>query len=369
MHVSFDPHDELGVPGHASQREIRDAYRRLAAQWHPDRNTSPSAAERMARINRAYRHLCDTGHAPRDVAEPEAEPAPGPQPQAAPEVPRANRSWWNRDWSKARWEADGSISPKTLKHEAVIRLEDAAFGCRHRVKGVIADLCTTCHGVGRLVSRRSDCRMCRGEGRLKMTGPAGGWQPCAGCHGDGSERKPCDDCDGGGHVRTPRGYYFDVHVPAGVRDGQTVVLRGQGQRGPDEAGNIDLAIRVKPHPLFSFDAQRRLCCEVPVDIFSMLGGGSVEIPNLDGSMTSIDLSRGATQVIEGQGYPKRDGRRGPLVVTTRGVTPEGFSSAQTKLLRQLADDLRRSGHAHSPELAAWQRQVEACRRHTDPPAA
>jgi len=51
------------------------------------------------------------------------------------------------------------------------------------------------------------------------------------------------------------------------------------------------------------------------------------------------------------------------------VTPEGFSSAQTKLLRQLADDLRRSGHAHSPELAAWQRQVEACRRHTDPSAA
>jgi len=159
MHVSFDPHDELGVPGHASQREIRDAYRRLAAQWHPDRNTSPSAAERMARINRAYRHLCDTGHAPRGAAEPEPESPPGPQPQAAPEAPRANRSWWNRDWSRARWEPDGSALPKTLKHEALIRLEDAAFGCRHRVKGTIADLCTTCQGVGRLVSRRSDCRI------------------------------------------------------------------------------------------------------------------------------------------------------------------------------------------------------------------
>ena len=350
-----DPHGELGVSPQASLADIRAAYRRLAARWHPDRNAHAHAAGRMQRINQAYRQLCDD-----DAAVPDAAPAAAPDAAADEPPPRTATAWWEADGSGARWAPDGAAAPTTVRCSAGIGLEQAAFGCVHVLKGSVADLCTACAGTGRLVSRRSACRSCRGEGRLRASKEAR-WTACTACAGDGAERKRCDACAGSGVERVLRAWHYEVRLPAGLRDGSVVMLRGQGQRGGAAAGDIALRVQVEPHPLFAFDDAQRLVCRLPVDVFRAAGHGTVEVPTLDGAPLTLDLARGPVQVIEGHGFPRRDGSRGPLVVEVRTVVPQAYSAAQRVLLRRLADDLRQGGYVSCDEMAAWQAKVDAWR--------
>ncbi|HSI61156.1 MAG TPA: DnaJ C-terminal domain-containing protein, partial [Ideonella sp.] len=299
------------------------------------------------------------------AAPPPAAP-PSPEPEAAEAPRRAPRPWWERDWGSTRWQPDGEAQPSaTIRHTARLRLEQAAFGCTHELIGSVADWCVTCTGIGRLVSPRSNCRNCSGEGRVKSTAKAG-WRSCAACRGDGADRKACDDCQGSGR-QPARGYHFEVRVPPGMRAGQTMLLRGQGQRGAEGGGDIELGIEIQPHPVFSFDAQQRLSCRVPVDFYSSLVDSSLEVPALEGGTLTLDIAAGPLQVLEGRGYPQRDGSRGPLVVQTETVMPREHSAAQRKLLRQLAEERRSSGYAHSPELAAWQERLQAWRAGSETP--
>lgn len=342
-----DPHAELGVPRGASEHEVKTAWRRLAARWHPDRNPHPRAAERMKRINEAYRQL--VAGADADVPAASAEP---PEPPARP-----RRAWWERDWGGARWQADGAATPANVVLDVTLDLEQAAFGCTHAVKGSVADLCAACEGVGRLVSRHSDCDVCDGEGRVRGANGER-WTTCPACSGDGDLRRRCDACDGSGRQTAPRRYHFDVRVPPGVRDGQSVMLRGQGQRGANDArGDLELRVALAPHALFSFDAEQRLMVRLPVDAYAVAGGGGAQVPLLGGGTATIDLARGARQVLDGLGYPNRDGSRGALVVETHAVVPAVRSERQRQLLRELADDLRAGGYAGCDELAEWQEKL------------
>ena len=340
-----DPHGELGVPRHASEHEIKRAWRRLAAHWHPDRNPHPRAAERMKRINGAYRQL--VGAAAATAAPPAAAPAGDEEPP-----PRSPRPWWERSWGSARWEADGAAEPAPIVIEVELDLEQAAFGCVHAVRGEAVDLCAACAGVGRLLSRQTDCAACGGEGRVRPHAGAR-WKACAACTGDGAARKPCDTCASSGSAAARR-FRFDVRIPPGMRDGQTLMLRGQGGRGAGGArGDIELRLRLRAHALFSFDAAGRLVCRMPVDAYAAAGGATVAVPLPGGATMPLDLSRGAVQVLDGAGYPNRDGSRGPLVVETHLVTPRVRTERQRELLRRLADDLRSGGYAGCEELAAW----------------
>ena len=277
----------------------------------------------------------------------------------APEPPaRPRRPWWEREWGGLRtWEPDGAAAPATIGVELRLALEEAAFCCRRAVKGSVADLCIRCAGTGRLVARRSDCTVCDGEGRVRSA--AGGrWTTCSACQGDGDARQPCDACNGGGVSPAERRWHYDVDLPGGLREGNTVLLRGQGQRGPNESrGDIELRIRLEPHPLFTFDAEERLAVRMPVDSYAIAGEGRADVPLLGGGSAPVELARGTAQVLEGFGYPNRDGSRGPLVVQMYGVTPRLHTERQRGLLRELADELRASGYAGCEELAAWNERV------------
>ena len=343
-----DPHAELGVPSHATEPEIRAAYRRLAARWHPDRNPHPQAAERMKRINRALHQILD-----REDDAPAA--APDDDTDIAEPGPRRKKGWWERDWGRPRWMPDGVEPALPIRHAARLSLEEAAFGCTHRLEGHLADLCSACAGVGRQVSLGSTCDPCGGEGRLKTEGR---WRKCPGCRGDGVERRACPSCQGSG-LGPRRSYHYDVRIPPGLREGQTVLLRGQGQRGAETSGDIELRIQLEPHALFTFDAEGRLGCTVPVDCYAAALSGSVQVPTLDGSTTSVSFARGRVQTLAGRGFPNRDGTRGPMVVTVQIVTPERHSAEQRALLQRLAEDLRRTGYGLSDELATWHATVQA----------
>lgn len=396
-----DPHVELGVAPGATEREIKEAYRRLAARWHPDRNSHPRAAEHMARINQAYQQILrEAPGSPRparaggraaaeDAPKPPSAPPsapPAPPPSAPPRASAAEearaaarkpRPWWERDWSGARWEADGPpLAPRTLRHTAQLTLEQAAFGCTHEIEGEVADACPCCHGSGRLRATRTDCRRCHGQGRVRADtagrprgtsrgaaseSPGASLQDCPDCGGDGAERKPCEACGGSGLDATPRRYHFEVRMPAGLREGQSVKLRGQGQRCGSQAGDIELSVALLPHAFFHFDDQQRLACRVPVDWYAQLGEGTATVPALDGGSFELDLAGCGPgcppQPVAGRGYPQRDGQRGPLVVHLETVLPEAHTATQRQLLRQLAEDRRADGYRHSPALAQWQARL------------
>lgn len=355
----MDPYEELGLTADATLAQCKKAYRRLAARWHPDRNADPLAVRRMQRINEAYRQLCEQADAVADEVGTEApvEPDP-PEPQDAspPPHPKPKRKWWERDWGKPRWEPDGEVVPRHLAHEAEITLEAAAFGCVHRVQGLITDLCPDCQGVGRWVSPRTVCHVCEGDGRVPGT-RASSWVVCGHCQGDGCERQPCESCGGSGELASARAYHYEVRIPAGLRDGQTVVLRGQGQRCGARHADLVLTLRLRAHPLFSWRADQTLSCTVPVDLFTVLAHGVVQVPTLEGHLIKLALADGAEQTLADMGFPNQDGSRGPLHVVLQTLTPTVYSPAQQALLAQLADSIQAQPLPACPTLAAWQAQL------------
>lgn len=355
-----DPYDELGLKADATLAQVKKAYRRLAAQWHPDRNADPLAVRRMQRINEAYRQLCERAEAMAGDAGADEPVAPEPPPPPPPN-PKAKRKWWERDWGKPRWEPDGEAAPRSLAHEAEITLEAAAMGCVHRVQGLITDLCPDCEGVGRWVSPRTLCHACDGEGRVPGSRVAS-WVTCAHCLGDGRERQACESCGGSGELATARAYHYEVRIPAGVRDGQTVVLRGQGQRCGARQADLVLTMHLRPHPLFTWRADQTLSCTVPVDLFTVLAHGVVQVPTLEGHLIRLALADGVEQTLPGMGFPNRDGSRGPLHVVLQTLTPTTYSAAQQALLVQLAASIQADPLPACPELAAWQAQLRAYAR-------
>lgn len=355
-----DPYDELGLKADATLAQVKKAYRRLAAQWHPDRNADPLAVRRMQRINEAYRQLCERAEAMAGDAGADEPVAPEPPPTPPPN-PKAKRKWWERDWGKPRWEPDGEAAPRSLAHEAEITLEAAAMGCVHRVQGLITDLCPDCEGVGRWVSPRTLCHACDGEGRVPGSRVAS-WVTCAHCLGDGRERQACESCGGSGELATARAYHYEVRIPAGVRDGQTVVLRGQGQRCGARQADLVLTMHLRPHPLFTWRADQTLSCTVPVDLFTVLAHGVVQVPTLEGHLIRLALADGAEQTLPGMGFPNKDGSRGPLHVVLQTLTPTTYSAAQQALLVQLAASIQADPLPACPELAAWQAQLRAYAR-------
>ena len=357
-----DPHQELGVGVDASLQDIKKAYRRLAAKWHPDRNTDPQAVWRMQRINQAYQRLCEWlegGEAPMDERPhepPQANEAPQPEPSAEPPK-RAKRAWWERNWGFAKWEPDGQVAPQVIEAQAHIELESAAYGCVHQLKGFITDLCADCAGVGRWISPRSSCSVCSGEGRVPGA-RSGQWTGCTHCGGDGVDRKPCETCHGSGHAAKAREYHFEVKIPAGLPDGQLIVLRRQGQRCGDQVSDIELTVRIQLHPIFQWNEQGELGCTIPVDLYTVLSEGVVEVPTLDGHLAKVSMADGLQQVLQGLGFPLRDGAMGPLHVSFQTITPQRPNAAQKALLQQLADAVRADA-ASCPEVAAWRRQLKA----------
>lgn len=359
--AGVEPHEELGLQADATLAQVKKAYRRLAARWHPDRNADPQAVRRMQRINEAYRQLCERVEARADDADADApvEPDPPEREQASPPPdPKAKRKWWERDWGKPRWEPDGEAAPRPLTHEVEITLEAAASGCTHRVQGLITDLCPDCEGMGRWVSPRTLCHACDGEGRMPG-GRSGSWITCAHCGGDGRERQACESCGGSGELAAARAYHYEVRIPAGMRDGQTVVLRGQGQRCGTRQADLVLTMRLRAHPLFTWRADQTLSCTVPVDLFTVLAHGVVQVPTLEGHLIKLALADGAEQTLPGMGFPNKDGSRGPLHVVLQALTPTTYSAAQQALLAQLAASIQADPLPACPELAAWQAQLRA----------
>lgn len=366
MHID-DPWAELGVDYNADAATIKAAWRRLVAQWHPDRNSHADASVKMQRLNRAYEILTTdnaAGKAERRQSSAENSPfgyrAPGGSNDHDDEDRDHDDGFAGGTWRRA----PGAKHPKPIARKATVTIEEAVSGCQREFKGSTLDLCPRCAGARRLFNEVRDCHECGGYGRLYSHSYFGSSRDrtCKACDGSGLAHVDCPDCSGSGSTRTSRAWTVTINIPPGVRPGDLLTAAGLGQHGADgEVAPMEIAVAVKEHPIFSFDSLGRLSATVPVDIFNFMAKGTIEVPALGGGTVHFDLSKGASQTLPGEGAVDRAGHRGPLVLQAVPVPPRELSVRERLYLQALASDQDRDGFSRCAQVAQWRQNVAAFR--------
>ena len=331
---------ELGLRPGATEAEVKAAWRRLVSLWHPDRNASRNAVEKMQRINEAFEVLSRAGF---------LREAPAARPtRAAAEAAPAD---------------DPGPPPRTIHRKLVLSLAEAALGCTRELRGRVGgERCTACSGAGwRVIGGR--CPACAGSGSVRrptLVPWFAAFVECEACHGGGIARQACADCAGSG--RSPsRPYRVTLRIPPGVRDGDRLQAQVPGTPAGRPPLVVELRIGVAPHELLHLLDDGQLHCEVPVDGFAWIAQHTVEVPTLEGTQR-LRLKRGQLSYrLPGEGFPQqRRGPRADLRVTIVPVFPEALGADREALLEQLvASGLSTDGRPRDAKLRAWQRRLHA----------
>ena len=326
---------ELGLAPGASAPEVKAAWRRLASQWHPDRNRSVGAAGRMQRINLALESLRQAGlpAEPDDVAP--VEPAP----------PR-----------------------RTIRRKVRLSLEEAALGCIRVLRGKERETCADCRGSGQQRPAPA-CPACAGAGQRKQAGWYGLFSSladCADCQASGVRQQACAACAGSGQ-RDSAGYRVSVRLPPGVRNGDALHVDARRMRPGHSPGDLLIRVELQTHPIFQLDDDGSLRCEVPVNGFAWVAGRPVRVPTLAGQQALVLQPGQRDYRLLGEGFPaSRGGPHADLWLRIAPIFPETLNVDQQCLLDQLIVATAADGPGADPRLKAWQQTLKAwergCRR-------
>ena len=348
-----DHYEVLGVPRHATPEEIKAAFRRLAAQHHPDKHAGdPSAGARFKEINAAYQVLSDPqrravydrfGHRAEEPGSPFS--AGGPFAGGVVDFSEIAIDGILGDLLGVFGVGKGDRGD--LKRELSISFEEAAFGCTKTMRYDRIVSCGDCAGSGAAQGSRPDtCGACNGRGRVRFQQgilPIAVERVCQRCKGRGAVvTTPCSSCRGGGLVTKEN--EIEVTIPPGVEHGATRVVSGAGNRprGDRPAGDLELEIRVAPHPFFRRAADD-VVCTVPLTFTQAALGAEVEVPTLDGKgklRVPAGTQPGTTLRIKGRGMPRRAGvGRGDQRVEVTVEVPTSLTGRQRELLEELAREL------------------------------
>ncbi len=349
-----DLYEVLGVSRDASADEIKRSYRKLAMEYHPDRNASEDAAERFKEINRAYEALSDPekrsaydrfGHAGVDGAG-------GPSGfegfstfEGFGDIFDAFFSGAGGRGGRRRGPARGS----DLRTRITLTFEEAAFGAEKEIEYARLERCEACDGSGALPGSQPEvCPECNGAGEIRRAqqsvfGQFVNVSACGRCRGEGRViTNPCANCRGRGAERRER--QISVRIPAGVDDGQQIRLTGEGEVGErgGQPGNLYVLLDVEPHELFE-RVDDHILYDLPLNVAQAALGVSLEIPTLDGAVefeAPAGTQSGDEFVVRGEGVPRLNGgRRGDMIVRVTVVVPEALTEDQRILLQQLAETL------------------------------
>jgi molecular chaperone DnaJ len=339
-----DPYQTLGVDRKASDEEIKKAYRKLARQYHPDRNAGDKAAEeRFKEVQEAYSILSD-------AEKRKAYDSGGGIFGAGGFDPGSFRTGFGglgdifSDLFGSGGGATRSPRPergRDLETEVHVSFDQAMEGAQVPVSVPLSAPCTTCHGTGaKPGTTPTVCSRCHGRGlEAESQGLFSISQPCRQCGGTGTEIKdPCPTCQGTGRTRQVKRYR--VNIPAGVRDGSRVRLAGKGEAGPrgGAAGDLYVVTRVGESPVFTRKGDH-LEVEVPITIPEAIRGATIEVPTLSATKrirVPPGTQHGTVQRLRGEGPPKLNGRgRGDIHYRLAIDVPRSLSREQ----REAVDDL------------------------------
>ena len=349
-----DYYELLGVSREASTEEIKRAYRRLALELHPDRNPDdPSAAERFKAVTEAYQVLCDPEKRRRYDAFGRAGLEGGFPPGGVEDVFRHVEDIFSDFFGGFGTRHAGPRPSRgaDLEVEVTISLAEAARGVRREVTFQHAAPCDACGGTGAEGGRLQSCGTCGGRGQVARGGAMGGFfvvtSTCPHCRGAGRvPAAPCDRCEGRGRVRVER--TVTVHVPAGIADGQTLRLAGQGAPGErgGPPGHLYVHVAVEPDERFERQGDD-LVHALTLDITQATLGTRRQVPSLlEEAPLEVEVPAGTQPgeeiVVPGEGMPRLDGTgRGDLRVRVQVEIPRKLSRTARKLMEKLARELAR----------------------------
>jgi molecular chaperone DnaJ len=344
-----DFYDILGVAKSADADELKRAYRKLAMQYHPDRNSGDKSAEQKFKdISEAYDVLKDDqkraaydrfGHA----AFENGSRGPGDGGFAG------GFSGGFADifeemfgaMGTGRRSQSGPARGSDLRYNIEVSLEDAFRGKQTTIRVATFVHCDTCKGSGAEPgSRPVSCRTCQGHGRVRrQQGFFTIEQTCPTCQGSGQTiEKPCKGCGGQGRVRREK--TLSANIPAGVEDGTRIRLAGEGEVGVHGAapGDLYIFVSLAPHAIFQRDGAN-IFCRVPIPFTTVALGGTIEVPTVEGSRTRITVPPGTQSGhqfrLRGKGMTVlRSAARGDMYIQAIVETPVNLTKRQQELLRE-----------------------------------
>jgi molecular chaperone DnaJ len=339
-----DYYEVLGVARGADAEEIKRSYRKLAMQYHPDRNVGDGEAEiRFKEAAEAYEVLSDSDKRERYDRYGHA----GLQGLNVPHFSDAQSVFdLFGDLFGDVFGQRGRQGPRRgrdQKQEIVLELVEAARGVTKTITVSREENCGDCSGSGaKRGSRPAQCRRCNGHGVVVQSqGFFRVQQTCRACGGSGSViTDPCPDCSGRGRVMARR--TLEVQVPPGVDNGTAIRLTGEGEAGDPGGprGDLYCVVSVREHAFFQRDGVN-LVCQVPITFAQAALGADIEVPTLDGPIShtiKAGTQSGDVVRIGGKGMPAlRGGRRGDLLVQVLLETPKTMTKRQEELFRELAE--------------------------------
>ena len=344
--TQLDYYEVLGIARDADGATVKSAYRKLAMQFHPDRNAGCKENEdKFKAVSEAYECLKDPqkraaydrfGHAAFQNGG-GGHPGEGFGDIGDIFETIFGQAFGGGGRQQARRGAD-------LRYDMEISLEEAFHGKSTEIEIEVSQSCATCHDSGATPgtgTRR--CNLCSGHGKVRAKqGFFVVERDCPNCQGRGEViESPCRAC--GGEGRVDRAQKLSVDVPPGVDSGTRIRLSGKGEAGPRGAppGDLYIFVHVRQHAIFTREGTA-LLTRVPVSFTTAALGGSIELPGLDGKtvelLIPLGLQSGEQLRQRGAGMPVLQGRgRGDLVVEIVVETPSRMSREQRSLLEQFRD--------------------------------
>lgn len=361
-----DYYETLGISKNAEERDIKKAYKRLAMQYHPDRNQGNARAEaKFKEIKEAYEVLSNAqkraaydqyGHAANQHGYTTFE--------------SNEMSGGGADFTDIFGDVFGDIfgggrrqrtsRGSDLSYSIELTLEETVRGVKREIRVPVLEQCHVCQGSGARDSNSINiCSTCHGQGKVHIRqGFFAVQQSCPNCKGQGKVIKiPCKICHGHGRIESYK--TLSVKIPAGVDTGDRIRLSGEGgsDKNCTSAGDLYVEVRVLKHPIFERE-ENNLYCEVPINFAMAALGGEIEVPTLNGRVRlkiPSETQTGKLFRMRGKGVkPVRGGSPGDLLCRIVVETPVKLNEKQKQLLQELAASLSgATGEHNSPRSKSF----------------
>jgi molecular chaperone DnaJ len=335
--MSKDWYQIIDVPRDATDEEILKKYRKLAKQYHPDRNPGDKAAEDMFKeVQSAFEVLGDP------VKRREYDQWGSVSKEPPPWVRHDPMDIFEDLFNFKRTEPPVG---RDVEAEVTVSFMEAVYGCRKTVEFDRRETCSSCKGTGaRDGEELKECVVCDGKGKtFQRFGGGGGFikveSTCSSCRGTGKVISAfCTDCHARGFIS--KDTQIDIDIPAGIADGMRLCLRGQGDKGLNaKLGNLICTVKIAPHPLFQ-RVGRDIQMTVPVGYTMATLGGKIEVPYPFGRADLVippGTRSGTMFKLHGLGLPDIQGGTGNMLVRVEVDIPKTLGNEYKELLERLAN--------------------------------
>lgn len=362
-----DYYEVLGVNKNATDEELKKAYRRLAKKYHPDANpdNKKEAEEKFKEVSEAYETLSN----PQKRQMYDQFGPDGPQGFGGGNPGGGYYSYSTSGFDgfsdfgdlgdifssffgggfggRNQKQRSGPKKGRDLKYNLDITFEESYLGTKKEITISRDEICKTCNGTkAKPGTKSTTCKMCNGRGTVTQTvstilGQMQTTKTCPSCGGEGTViEEKCEECRGKGKVR--KTVKLEVSIPAGINEGQTIVLRGEGDPGikGGPRGDLYIVVSVRRHSIFKRQGDHVLC-DIPITFTQATLGAELEIPMVDGTKEKFTIpdgtQPGAKFTIRGKGFPAVHGKwNGDYIFTVLVQVPKKLTSEQRDLLNKLA---------------------------------